>query len=96
MQHDNEHSIRERAYFLWEKEGRPEGRDTEFWERARLMHAAAAAPPVTTALQSRSPAEMAVDDAVAETFPASDPPAQSVATGVVSAPTAASKTIRAP
>ena len=91
MQHDAEHPIRERAYFLWEKEGCPEGRDAEFWERARLMHAADAAPPVTTPLQSRSPSEKAVDDAVAETFPASDPPAQSVATGVVSAPEATSK-----
>jgi hypothetical protein len=27
--------IRERAYFLWEREGRPFGRAEEFWERAR-------------------------------------------------------------
>jgi hypothetical protein len=29
-----EHRIRERAYFLWEREGRPSGRAVEFWERA--------------------------------------------------------------
>jgi len=29
-----EHRIRERAYALWESEGCPEGRDTEFWLRA--------------------------------------------------------------
>ena len=29
-----EHQIRERAYLLWEAEGRPEGRDLEFWARA--------------------------------------------------------------
>jgi precorrin-2 methylase len=27
--------IRERAYFLWERAGRPFGRAEEFWERAR-------------------------------------------------------------
>jgi hypothetical protein len=27
--------LRERAYRLWEEAGRPEGRDAEFWERAR-------------------------------------------------------------
>jgi hypothetical protein len=32
--HDPEHYLRERAYFLWEREGRPEGRAQEFWERA--------------------------------------------------------------
>ncbi len=26
--------IRERAYHMWENEGRPHGREVEFWERA--------------------------------------------------------------
>jgi Protein of unknown function (DUF2934) len=26
--------IRQRAYFLWEDEGRPQGRETEHWQRA--------------------------------------------------------------
>ncbi len=29
--------IRERAYHMWENEGRPEGRESEFWERAREL-----------------------------------------------------------
>jgi hypothetical protein len=29
-----EERIRERAYHLWESEGKPEGRAVEFWERA--------------------------------------------------------------
>jgi hypothetical protein len=29
-----EHDIRTRSYFLWEAEGRPQGRDMEFWFRA--------------------------------------------------------------
>ncbi|HET8997610.1 MAG TPA: DUF2934 domain-containing protein [Acetobacteraceae bacterium] len=32
-----ERRIRERAYHLWEAEGRPHGRDQEFWERAREL-----------------------------------------------------------
>jgi hypothetical protein len=29
--------IRQQAYHLWEQDGRPEGRDMEFWERARAL-----------------------------------------------------------
>jgi hypothetical protein len=29
--------IRERAYHLWEEEGRPEGREAEYWERAEEL-----------------------------------------------------------
>ena len=29
--------IRERAYLLWEADGRPEGRADEYWERAREL-----------------------------------------------------------
>ncbi|WP_218062037.1 DUF2934 domain-containing protein [Endobacter medicaginis] len=29
--------IRERAYHLWDEEGRPHGRDVEFWERATAL-----------------------------------------------------------
>ncbi|MBN8908517.1 MAG: DUF2934 domain-containing protein [Rhodospirillales bacterium] len=32
-----EQRVRERAYHLWESEGRPHGRDLEFWERAREL-----------------------------------------------------------
>src|SRR3954471_9347732 len=32
-----EQRIRERAYFLWQAEGCPEGRNTEFWDRARAL-----------------------------------------------------------
>jgi hypothetical protein len=31
----HEHRVRERAYHLWEADGRPHGRDVEYWERAR-------------------------------------------------------------
>jgi hypothetical protein len=29
--------IAERAYAIWEEEGRPDGRDREHWERARFL-----------------------------------------------------------
>jgi hypothetical protein len=30
-----EQRVRERAYHLWEADGKPHGRDVEFWQRAR-------------------------------------------------------------
>lgn len=33
----HEQRVRERAYHFWEQEGRPHGRDEEFWERARVL-----------------------------------------------------------
>lgn len=34
---DREHRVRERAYLMWEADGRPHGRDVEYWERAREL-----------------------------------------------------------
>jgi hypothetical protein len=34
MSDDREHRIRQRAHAIWEREGRPSGRDREHWERA--------------------------------------------------------------
>lgn len=36
---DAEEAIRLTAYFLWEQDGRPHGRDEDYWARAREMHA---------------------------------------------------------
>ena len=35
MAFETEENIRVRAYHLWEANGRPQGRDLEFWEQAR-------------------------------------------------------------
>lgn len=35
MDKDKEQKIRERAYRIWQDEGRPNGKDREHWERAR-------------------------------------------------------------
>ncbi|MEP7239704.1 MAG: DUF2934 domain-containing protein [Devosia sp.] len=32
----SDHAIREQAYFLWEKDGRPHGREHEYWARAQV------------------------------------------------------------
>ncbi len=37
--HERDHRIRERAYHLWEAEGRPHGREADYWERARELDA---------------------------------------------------------
>ena len=34
---EREQRVRERAYHLWEAEGKPHGRDVEYWERAREL-----------------------------------------------------------
>jgi hypothetical protein len=34
---EREQRIRERAYHLWEADGRPDGRDKEHWERAEEL-----------------------------------------------------------
>lgn len=34
MDHDLEHRVRERAYQIWEQEGRPHGRDAHHWQQA--------------------------------------------------------------
>ncbi len=36
-EHDRESRIRECAYHLWESNGKPYGRDVEFWQRARQI-----------------------------------------------------------
>jgi hypothetical protein len=33
-----EHAVRERAYLLWEQDGRPEGRAEEYWHQALDQH----------------------------------------------------------
>jgi hypothetical protein len=35
---NNEHDIRERAYFIWEQEGRPGDRAHDHWQRAAVEH----------------------------------------------------------
>ena len=34
MPQERDHAIRERAYAIWEQDGRPEGRSLDHWSRA--------------------------------------------------------------
>jgi len=64
---DREARIRERAHRIWESEGRPEDRSDVHWDiAARIIDEedAAAGEPQR---------EAALDAALADTFPASDP-----------------------
>jgi hypothetical protein len=72
--------VRERAYALWEREGRFEGQAERHWFRAKaeLLRAEEAHPSAEPAARpgERHPwTEEMVDEADAESFPASDPPA---------------------
>jgi hypothetical protein len=67
---DPEERIRERAYLLWERAGRPEGRADGFWEEARGDEEARAARE-----------EERLDEEARESFPASDPPPHTGITG---------------
>jgi hypothetical protein len=55
--------IRARAYRLWESEGRPHGRDVEFWERARQLDAIERNPPATLPNPLVSPAKPVIEEA---------------------------------
>jgi Protein of unknown function (DUF2934) len=54
---DREERIRERAHQIWEREGRPVGKDSEHWERAcREIDAEDAHPKPEESEPSRGPA----------------------------------------
>lgn len=66
MSHDKdalEQRIRERAYALWDADGKPDGTPDEYWYRAHRE---------VTQEGSASPGSL--DDQLQDTFPASDPP----------------------
>lgn len=68
---DLEQKIRERAYALWQQAGSPEGRHEEFWHQAREEQAGG--QPQTQS--DRAPDSSSYD--TKQSFPASDPPANS-------------------
>lgn len=76
---DYEQRVRERAYQLWEAEGKPHGRDVEFWERARSLvaaeaTAAAEAPPAAKPKAPRKQAAPAAGAQAAGAQAAGSPP----------------------
>ena len=68
-----EKKVRERAYAIWEQQGCPEGYAERFWSMAeRQLLGEGHRPGEET---DRARADEIVDQAVEESFPASDPPA---------------------
>ena len=66
-----EDQVRQRAYQLWEQEGRPEARSDEFWFRAMQEIRG------TAGVDGSSPAPETADEVDLDgeqSFPASDPP----------------------
>jgi hypothetical protein len=51
----DESVVREQAYLLWEREGRPFGRDAEYWLRAEAALAPASTPVRKRAKAAEAP-----------------------------------------
>ena len=62
---DREQWVQQRAYALWETEGRPDGRDRAHWEQAERELSTAAAPE-QTALEAAPAAEPVAESPVGE------------------------------
>lgn len=67
MTPDHHAEIQRRAYLLWERDGRPEGRSLDHWLRAeaeigaqRQSPAAASAAPIPPAARAKRPAKREV------------------------------------
>jgi hypothetical protein len=76
--------VRERAYALWLRQGSPDGQAEQFWLMAEeeLLAEGQGRPSVPSDKRPDRPVNEAVlDQAVEDSFPASDPPAWSSETG---------------
>jgi hypothetical protein len=62
---DKEHTIRETAYFIWEQEGRPDGRAHDHWLRA-MEQAAAPRKPARRAAKRSAPPRGQITDHLEE------------------------------
>ncbi|OCW56969.1 DUF2934 domain-containing protein [Hoeflea olei] len=82
---DHEHSIRQRAYEIWESEGRPAGRATHHWEQARaeLSEARAQATAAPAAKAPKKPAAPKSAAKAGTAKPAAKAKAGKAATGQV-------------
>jgi len=82
MDTSRDEQLRQRAYMIWESEGRPEGMEAQHWARAErelveegaaAVPAAAASPPRRKASAAKAPVDP-VATAPAKTKPASAAP----------------------
>ena len=76
MNEEWQQRVRDRAYALWEQEGRPDGQTDRHWFAAEAeLRAGQARGGDAEARPDHPWTEAEVDEAVDETYPASDPPA---------------------
>ncbi|NIK47691.1 DUF2934 domain-containing protein [Variibacter gotjawalensis] len=73
----SEDAIRFKAFELWELEGRPDGRASDHWAAAENLLADIA----PHSEKSKSDLSDELDNALEDSFPASDPPSLSQSTG---------------
>ncbi len=52
MTQPTEEQIRTRAYYLWEADGRPQGRDWDYWMKAKSELAPTERPTTATAIST--------------------------------------------
>lgn len=71
-----EDSIRERAYQIWESDGRPDGKAADHWKQAEeeAQKAQEIRPAGRKAMKNPPKTWGVVDEQSDESFPASDPP----------------------
>jgi hypothetical protein len=67
MDSDEERRIRERAYDIWLREGRPHGRHAEHWETAKAEIAAEERDRDKAAAEAKKAATLQSDESAAET-----------------------------
>ena len=60
MTHENIEQIRTAAYYIWEKEGCPEGKDEEIWYKACAQIQAAAKKPAQKAVTKKAATKVIV------------------------------------
>jgi hypothetical protein len=101
-----ESRIRERAYYIWEREGRPEGQDTELWHRAATEIAledvatssavAQGQPAVHNEVSAPAPEPTPESPPAAPVVPIAEPPETPPAAPVETPPAVAVETAAAP
>jgi hypothetical protein len=73
----HEQRVRERAYHLWEADGKPHGSDVQYWERARELIAeeesVASSQPQNPQASANSPREAGVSEAEIPANPGKSP-----------------------
>lgn len=81
----SEDAIREQAYYLWEQDGRPMGRDIEYWQRAMMLQTPqgkrdvrTAAAPATAKSKAKTPEPKAAAKVKAAATQSKAAPAKSV------------------